>query len=183
MLQSHTKKSDKYIVVFIVIIFVALISCETQKDKEARIKKLICDDNYKFWFQSVDIYELNVFHFVCYSKDGDYRFYSNSKKKKVEGFLIDDIIYPQYWELKNDSIILIKWDKDTFYERKIVQINEDTLITSRQPKNGKELVLDTLVSPPDSIKYLLKNITSARRSVFRGCCTTQKVQDKDNKDG
>ncbi len=126
-------------------------------NKKVERYKIICNNSYRYWMllDSDSVSEDNCLFFKYFDKYGNMKGYWLFKHRKNEQLMLDkvtDVIYPEYWEIFNDSTILFKWTKEDYYDLKIKLLNRDTLII--QDIKGKNQY--TYVTPPDSIKYLLK---------------------------
>jgi hypothetical protein len=127
---------------------------------------LICNDNFKYWLALNwdEEHHVSTSSYVRYGNDGRYGYYNFDRGGQFLPSEEDDIIYPNHWELKDNSTIVFKnkqasvpeRSRDVMYEKKIVYLTKDTIILSYSSRYYPEKVYrDTLVTPPDSINELI----------------------------
>ena len=147
---------------YVVVLLLGLLSCESE---EKRITRLICNDDFKYWLNPNWDSEYHVFSscYVRFGKDGSFGSYNFVRGGQFLPSEETDVLYPNHWELKDDSVIVHKknhpivsqWNT-IIHEKKINYITKDTMILSYESSNHPGVVfLDTLVTPPDSIMKLL----------------------------
>jgi len=128
-------QKNNYRLKFIIIILLGLFSCQSKNENI----NLICNNDFKYWVCSNWDSEIKRFFpsYIRFGKDGSFEYYQFNQNGMLEpkieeppGLFSNDIIYPNHWELKNDSTIVYRKNNLFVYEKKIIYLTKDTMILS-----------------------------------------------------